>query len=408
MRMKMSEKKKKLGKAIRAVLFLLLAGLLFIRCTYLFRNVHKVGRQNLLSFYEEDKNSLDMVMIGSSRVYRLWNPMLAWGKSGLVSHNYSVALMHPANYLSAIQDVYRTQKPKLIVIEASAFTRKLYIKGIGAGARRFLDTLDFDLFRVKAVRHYAKMNELSFEDAMTLYIDLMQYHENYYALWNRKHWRMSNNRVGSLRLSTFFKGYGLVAKISPQKPIDEYLTDECSQMYEKSEQCYREVLTYCRDHGIEVLTVVAPPAGSKDEIMQYNTMEKISAEYGFRFVDLNKQLSTVGIDYDRDFYNSRHMNYTGSKKLTAYLLAYLKAHYELPDHREDDEYNSWDQEYKLYKQMAHLCYEKEMENAKITPTYAQLQEMKEKGIDPESPEGSEEEGGEGEEGAEGEDEGDEL
>ena len=44
------------------------------------------------------------------------------------------------------------------------------------------------------------------------------------------------------------------------------------------------------------------------------------------------------------------MNYVGAEKYTRYLTAYLKAHYDLPDHRGEAGFESWDKAYKAYKQ----------------------------------------------------------
>ena len=42
------------------------------------------------------------------------------------------------------------------------------------------------------------------------------------------------------------------------------------------------------------------------------------------------------------------MNYTGSLKTTKYLAKYLKDNKNLPDHRNDDTYKSWNKYYKKY------------------------------------------------------------
>ena len=42
------------------------------------------------------------------------------------------------------------------------------------------------------------------------------------------------------------------------------------------------------------------------------------------------------------------MNYTGSLKNTKYLAKYLKENRDLPDHRNDKAYKSWNKYYKKY------------------------------------------------------------
>ena len=40
-----------------------------------------------------------------------------------------------------------------------------------------------------------------------------------------------------------------------------------------------------------------------------------------------------------------HVNTKGATKFTLYFAKYLDSIYDLPDHRGDDRYNSWDLEY---------------------------------------------------------------
>ena len=58
--------------------------------------------------------------------------------------------------------------------------------------------------------------------------------------------------------------------------------------------------------------------------------------------------AATGIDRATDYYNSKHVNYLGAKKYTAYLTAYIKENYDLPDHRGDKTYSLWEEGYAEY------------------------------------------------------------
>ena len=56
------------------------------------------------------------------------------------------------------------------------------------------------------------------------------------------------------------------------------------------------------------------------------------------------------MDFSKDFYNIRHVNLFGAEKYTAFLEKYIKENYDLPDHRTEEEYKTWHDEYARFAQ----------------------------------------------------------
>ncbi|MBQ1712431.1 MAG: hypothetical protein II024_04310, partial [Firmicutes bacterium] len=50
----------------------------------------------------------------------------------------------------------------------------------------------------------------------------------------------------------------------------------------------------------------------------------------------------IGLDYETDFFDSSHLNALGAKKAALFLEDELSAVCELPDHRGEAGYESWD------------------------------------------------------------------
>ncbi len=55
------------------------------------------------------------------------------------------------------------------------------------------------------------------------------------------------------------------------------------------------------------------------------------------------------VDYSKDFLDFAHLNVYGATKFTLYFSDYLSKNYELPDHRKDKNYLSWEEEYDEFK-----------------------------------------------------------
>ena len=345
----MEIKKQNAGRILKVTVFLTIIFLLFLFFTYLMRNTDYNARQNVLDFYEEE-NELDVVFIGSSSIYRYWNPMRAWESEGIATRNYSVSSMHLATYLPAIKDILKTQKPELIVVEARRFSRKSGEKeGILMGARNMLDSLDYNASRLKAVHYYCEKMDIPWNEALTLYIDLIQYHDNYEALSTSLNWKLSDNRIGNAVVEDkLYKGYALSTKSEFFEDPSENLVDETTELNEKNLILYDDLITFCQENEIPLLILAMPMVITEEESIEINSIKKITEEYGVAFVDLNQKYEEIGLDFSKDFLDAHHVNVYGADKVTKYLASYLTKEYELEDHREDETYASWNILYEEY------------------------------------------------------------
>lgn len=110
----------------------------------------------------------------------------------------------------------------------------------------------------------------------------------------------------------------------------------------KSEKYLRKIISYTRKRNIPLVLISAPYQKHPDEDVVLRQIEQIAAEEKIPFADFYRELSRIGIDEDRDMNDVSHLNYRGSRKYTAYLAAYLSGYAELPDHRGESRYRSWD------------------------------------------------------------------
>ena len=354
----MENKKQNAGRLLKVTVFLSIIFLLFLFFTYLMRNTDYNARQNVLDFYEEE-NELDVVFIGASSIYRYWSPMKAWETEGIATRNYSVSSMHLSTYLPAIKDILRTQKPELIVVEARRFSRKSGENpGIEAGARNMLDSLDYNLSRLKSVHYYCKSMDIPWKDAVSLYIDLIQYHDNYEALATGLNWKFADNRIGDEVIpEKNFKGYALSSKSVVFEDPSENLVDGTTQLNENSMMLYDDLIRFCQENEIPLLILAMPMVITEEEAVEINSLKEITASYGVPFLDLNQKFEELELDFSTDFLDAHHVNVLGADKVTTYLSKYLVEKYGLEDHRDDSAYASWNELYEEYAAAAQKARE---------------------------------------------------
>lgn len=341
--------KEKVKNLVSCAIFLVIVLIVFTHCTYLFRNTDRAARQNVLGFYREEKNSLDVVFVGSSHVYRYWSPMEAWNLYGMTSYSYSVSTMSPLGIIPAIRDIDKRQEPSLYVVDVRAFLNRGNPKKVEASEQNILDSLDLNVNRFLGVKYCVDKMDLTWDEALTAYIDIGQYHNNKEALANELNWQLMDNRLNSsVDKEGFYKGFAIAAKHNIQNREDSGLNDEVLS-YSEVPETYIDLLEYCTKKDIPLLLVSAPYTISHEKSMEVNAMAEIAEEYGFDFLDCNRYYDEIGIDFATDYYDTSHVNILGAKKYTAFVGQYLLDNYNISTHKDDLEYASWNEIYERYK-----------------------------------------------------------
>ncbi|MCM1124039.1 MAG: hypothetical protein NC416_15770 [Eubacterium sp.] len=333
-----------------AVVFLILAYEVFIHCTYLFRNTERAARQNILGFYEEESDSLDVVCVGTSSVYRYWDPMHAWDLYGFISYDYSVSAMSRGTVLTAIKDLRRTQSPEVIVVDVRPFLNLNALSELDYPERNMLDSIDHGLTRLQGVKYLFDNSDISRQEAGAVYMELAQYHNNKTALAEALNWQLMDNRLNSdPDGEDFYKGFAIAAKHTYQSREAVQLSDETA---EEISELYMDILEYGKEENLKLLFVLSPLAVSEQRSKIINKMALVAEEYGYGFIDGNRFCEEMDLDYTTDFYSSSHVNILGAEKWTKFVGDYLVQNYDLPDHRNDSRYDSWHTTYEAYQKEA--------------------------------------------------------
>lgn len=327
--------------------FLLVTGVLFVLCTYLFRPTGRFSRGNIIPFYSEEKDTLDVMVVGASGTYRYYSPLAAWHEQGYTSYTYAAGSMQGSLLITALKDIEKTQSPRLYLIDARRFLTEHLAEKIGPAFQRYADALDVDVNRFNGIRYFCSLHDISPEESIISYLDLIQYHDNYPAMISQKNWSMILNRTGSKSAA---KGFHMVGKVRPFEPDPAAQTQNEAWQSEKAESVYLDFLNYCQENSIPILLVATPYLCTESDMEEFNMMQRIADSYGYDFVNLNtsQAYEELGINFTTDFYNPGHMNVNGAEKYTAYIAAYIRSHYDIPDHRGETGYEDWDNGYQQY------------------------------------------------------------
>ena len=331
-----------LDKRVKAflgfIVFALLIAKVFCNTTYLFRQVMDASRRHIVGIKNED---VDLVYVGGSAAFVYWEPLKVWNDCGFTSYIYATNTVQAENIKAYIKEVQKTQNPELYVVGVRAF--QYYEDGQDeVGLRNGSDSMDLtSLARYELLHDYFSHRTITDNtDILSYYFDIAKYHTNTENLGSEIAWGFVNNNGASSN-----KGWEWMDVYAYLDEPQGFETAERAKLLANDEKILVDLLDYCKEEKLNVLFVVCPYYLTKEDQEKYNTIGDIIESYGFDYLNANEYYDEMDINFTTDFYNKNHVNLFGAAKYTEFLEHYILNNYNMPDHRGDDNYSSWDEDY---------------------------------------------------------------
>lgn len=320
---------------IKIVAFLLVFVMLFHGATDLFRT--KTDYSSLGPIYNLPKNSVDVLLLGTSHMNDTISPMDLWGDYGITSFNAAIGGQSiPTTYFE-LRELLRVQKPKVVVLETHYVYQKDMIVDSESRLHWLVDNVPFSFGICEAIQTLIQEDH-----------DKTEYYLNFFSFHNR--WReLSKNDfkpVLGYNRGAYTGGY---AKHSTIESPSIVLRTETKTPPELPLEYLYKIIELCRDNEIQLVFIVQPFKTSNDIQKMMNYVDVIANQEGIPYINYFYLLDEVGFDFAMDLADYGHLNYSGMKKLTSHLGQYLQTNYNLQDHRNDHPIaDLWDKDYETY------------------------------------------------------------
>lgn len=330
--------KKTVKWIVSAGIFLLVLGILFSNVAEVLRRKTAGEIDMVNSFYRLDENSVDVLMLGSSHLYYGVQPNVLWGDYGMTSFAMGSPQQTIAMSYLLLKEALQYQKPQVLLLESYYFWYDgLYNEE--ARLRQAFDAVRYGSVKKEMVETF--LPELTYKDKLSYYLPFLKYHSRWTEL-----------KAQDFHTKAYLNGsvleYKTIKNRDPGLEIDPVAIPEINKEY------FEKIVDLCETNGIN-LVVFATPYGVDGLWERYAvrqgvtlTLEDYLEEKGIPFLFYQKT-GEPGIVFEEDFRDETHLNAIGAQKITNCLGEYLKSKYNLTDHREDPLYQSWADDYELYK-----------------------------------------------------------
>lgn len=289
-------------------------------------------------FYEEKRNSIEVLLLGDSNIYRGFSPMVYWKDTGITSYSFASASQPAWLSYYALKDALQYQKPKVVVFEIN----ELFADAKGKTGRycAAINTLQSAPARLKAIADTA--SGFDEEDREILY---RSYIKDTFQQTLKK---ILPNKEETVGRKENFKGYLLNSTTIPYTGKNSYMSryDMQLDIDDETASYIDKIADLCKDHHAVLLFVKLP---TKEWTAQKSEFAKqFAKQRDIPFLDLN--IAMEDLDWSKDTKDSGfHMNDHGATKVTKYLEGFIKE-YGHPSKSQDPQViSSYNASYKRYE-----------------------------------------------------------
>lgn len=330
---------RKTARWIFSILVFVIIGLvLFVNLSEVLRRKGGGESDMVHSFYDLEENTLDVLCMGSSHGYSAFQPNTLWNEYGLTSYVLCSQRQTAATTYYLLQEALKYQKPKILFLESYYFfSTKKYTDE--AALRLAFDGVPFGKVKYDMVQDLLEGH--SRKEQLSYYIPFLKYH----GRWND----LKNTDFHS---NEYLKGSIFDFTVYPMNEPE--LPGAGREIPEVVQEYLEKIIALCEENKIELILFTAP-YGYQDDLKGYLNKQKINITLESYLAQQNipyfyfQKTGEAGIDFGTDFRDYAHLNTNGAIKITRSLGSYITEHYDLPDHRDEEAYQSWQTDYEMFQ-----------------------------------------------------------
>ncbi|MBR3691164.1 MAG: hypothetical protein IKL89_00495 [Clostridia bacterium] len=283
------------------------------------------------SFYAEPKDSLDVLFVGSSRIMCGIYPLLLWEQYGMTSFDCAGSAQVIAQSYFQLKDALNFQSPRLVVVDVSTVANGNVYTGVESFVHTQLDHMRSPLVRLEAI-----FTLLPREKRLEYCLPLVKYHSRWSEIRREDFDRAPDTSRGAV----VYLGHSEKEDVPPPELIPRA---EMGSLADIPRTYLEKIVALCAEKGAEVLFVNLPCVRDRDFQLAYNAVEPLAERLGVPYVNFLYE-EELGLDYEREMFDTAHLNSLGAEKLTAWLGAYICENYEIPDRRNAEDAPRWAQD----------------------------------------------------------------
>lgn len=298
-------------------------------------------------FYSEKRNSIDLLVIGSSNSFCTIDPVTLYEDYGITAYDFGSS-SQPLNIsLLYIKEALKKQNPKVVALEANMLIGDCMQRGNEAALRWGYTDIPLSVNKLRAV--YQSLGKVD-KEYFTYIFPVFRYHNRWKELSKTDYiyWKQDK--------TNYSKGYLQTQSVCAEPVRLDFYYDYQNIDYEhyvssEALEYIDEIKKICDKKGISLLLFKSPKQGWY--AADTEAVRLIANERNLEFIDYNELYNNgmFMLDTINDFRDADHLNDFGAKKVSGDFGRIIVEKYGLTDNRnpaepseaQADKYASWEE-----------------------------------------------------------------
>ena len=340
---------------IKGTVFALIILIIFVFLNRLYNPCGSLGEwyavTGVTEYYKQPKHTIDILYVGNSNVYTGISPLEMYEKNGVTGYAYSTPEQKVWTSYYAIKEALKTQKPKVIFLEAGEFFSNENDQS-EQGKRKAIDPLKLSKNKLDMIND--DVYKFTTFDKLSCLIPILRYHSR----WNQLNEYDIKKFISNKEYSYFgyipnkgVKSYNYKISDDEKRKIEDEIVDDgdLSKIPSTVKNYLSKIMDVCNENNIQ-LVIISMPAPKSWSEEKHNIVETFAIDNNLKFIDLNYD-DDISIDWNTDSQDSgTHLNLYGAEKVANYLTNYINNNFKLEDHRNDENYKNWNEKIEKYEE----------------------------------------------------------
>lgn len=296
-------------------------------------------------FYKLEKNSVDVLFLGSSHAVSSFIPQELYNRYGITSYNLGTEQQSIVISYYWLKEALQTQNPEVVILDTYVlfpYQENEPLNSAEAAIRLAMDFMKWGKVKCEAVRDICRLDKE--QSVLSYYLTNIRYHTRWKSLVPQDFLYGEYVKMpGLMGYSTASHG----AVSDTYKPLEPGSSDDKAEMVPLMKEYLEKIIDLCRQRKIELILVKTPT--TLETIQKYNTLNSMYKSHHVPFYDFNEAslYEKTGFSFVDDMVDDGHLGLSGGQKITNYLGEILQTKYKMQPHQSE----TWEKTREIYEEV---------------------------------------------------------
>ena len=312
-------------------------------------------------FYDMEKNTVDVLFLGSSHAVTSFLPQELYDRYGITSYNIGCEQQGMVTSYYWLREALRYQSPKAVVLECYFCFPYMVDEPLNTEesyTRKAFDFMKWSPVKAEAVKTICEID--SKQDVWSYYFPNIRYHTRWTEL------DKNDYSYGEMASYSEMKGFAPLYFYLGEAgenfvPHDVGVSDEQAEMAPRMAEYLDKIVDLCEENGISLILTITPAMAA--DHTKCNAVQAYADEKGLTFISFNEQDIYQQMNYQIavDNCDDGHPNIWGAAKVTDYIGAVLAEQFAI-ESKTDHQWEETKEDYRFLAEQHGLMYIAEIDS----------------------------------------------